>query len=449
MTPRDDLDQFTTMLDRGTREQSPRAEQPDPEVVARRRRGRRRGLIAWGVVLLVVVAAVATYIPVTLNAPIGAAKVQLEAPKPDQPTTTPFAMPKDGESAVSVTGDFASIAGAKELTDAAGGAGALPMASISKLVTAMVILQAKPLQPGQAGPTITFSADDSKLYDTYYVQQLTIEPMPANSTMSESDALKTILIASAANYAEVVSTWAYGSQAAFVSAAKKWLVANGLNNTRFVEPIGLDARDVSTPGDLIALGRLAMANPVIASIVAMDGATVGSIGGIPSTNGLLGHDGVDGIKTGTLANGSDLLFSAHLNVAVNAIPVTVVGVVLGGVSRDEVDTQVAGLLQSIQTSFQELKVQGDDVQYGTYTTPWGDRATVVTGADASLLVYGPAKVTSSVVTKPLSDARDGAKVGTVTFCAGTQVTSVPLVLKGSITPPSAWWRLTHPQQVFG
>ena len=40
------------------------------------------------------------------------------------------------------------------------------MASISKIVTALVILQAKPLSSATTpGPTITFSKDDHALYD--------------------------------------------------------------------------------------------------------------------------------------------------------------------------------------------------------------------------------------------------------------------------------------------
>jgi D-alanyl-D-alanine carboxypeptidase (penicillin-binding protein 5/6) len=71
-----------------------------------------------------------------------------------------------------------------------------------------------------------------------------------------------MLVISASNYAEAASTWAFGSQPAFVSATKRWFAANGLAHTKIVEPTGIDPHNTSTPSDMIALGKLAMANPV-------------------------------------------------------------------------------------------------------------------------------------------------------------------------------------------
>src|SRR5690606_12618891 len=105
--------------------------------------------------------------------------------------------------------------------------------------------------------------------------------------------------------------WAYGSQSGFLAAARGWLEANGLEHTTIVEPTGIDARNVSTPRDLLALGRLAMANPVIAEIVASETLDVPGLERRSNTNTLLGVSGVHGIKTGTLDGaGSNLLFSA-------------------------------------------------------------------------------------------------------------------------------------------
>ena len=139
-----------------------------------------------------------------------------------------------------------------------------PMASITKLITALVVLEAHPLAgPEDQGPTLWFDGADEDLYDAYYVQNVTIAPMPAGSSMSLRGALATMLIPSASNYADVVSTWAFGSRASFVSAARTWLDAHGLAGTTVVDPTGISARNTSTPADLIALGRIAAANPLI------------------------------------------------------------------------------------------------------------------------------------------------------------------------------------------
>ena len=98
---------------------------------------------------------------------------------------------------------------------ASGGGEPRSIASITKLITAMVILSVKPLAGADdPGPDITFSKADHALYDKYYVLGATIAPMPAGITMSEHQALEAMLIPSASNYAEAMATWAFGSQSA-------------------------------------------------------------------------------------------------------------------------------------------------------------------------------------------------------------------------------------------
>ena len=173
----------------------------------------------------------------------------------------------------------------------------------------------------------------------------TIAAMPTNSTMSERDALKLMLVASATNYAEAVTGWAFGSNGAFVNATKQWLAANGLTQTTIVEPTGIDARNTSTPTDLIALARIASANPVVAQIVALPHLDIPDFEQLPNTNDMLGTGGVNGLKTGTLeGSGSNLLFTALLPVGLPD-PLSVTGVVLGGFSHESVNLDVTTLLQ--------------------------------------------------------------------------------------------------------
>jgi D-alanyl-D-alanine carboxypeptidase (penicillin-binding protein 5/6) len=323
------------------------------------------------------------------------------------------------------------------------------MASISKLVTAMVVLSAKPLSASGSGPTLTFDKTDEKLYDKYFALNATIAKMPTGSTMSERDALETMLVVSACNYAEAVADWAFGSEANYVYATRKWLNAHGMTHTTVVEPTGVDARNKSTPSDLITLGKLAMANPAIASIVARKSLDVPLLAGMPNTNDLLGTDGINGIKTGTLVpGGSDLLFSAVVPVG-TPTPLTLTGVMLAGYSRTSVDTEVRALIESIKSGFHQVQLgtQGDVV--GTYSTPWGAEASMVLGKSANTLTWSNEPITSSMTTTTIKTGKDGEKVGTITWTAGKSTVSVPIVLQGSIKGPSAWWRLTHPSELLG
>ncbi len=43
----------------------------------------------------------------------------------------------------------------------------------------------------------------------------------------------------------------------------------------------------------------------------------------------------------------------------------------------------------------------------------------------------------------------GTEVGRITWTAGPNTASSPLVLAQAVEPPSAWWRLTHPFELGG
>ena len=447
MTDRDpdEFARFAEMFENASREE--RGAPVDPSVRARRRKRRR---ITALIVVGVIVAAIATYVPLALTAPVGAAAATTHRPNVAAGEAAKLALPVEGESAISVIGaDQYLGAGASGILASSGGDGVVPMASISKLITAMVILNAKPLTTSSAGPSITFNKADHALYDKYYVLGATIAAMPTGSSMSEHDALETMLVVSACNYAEAMIDWAFGSNGGFVSAAKKWLAANGMTHTTMVESTGLDARNTSTPSDLIALGKLAMANPVVAEIVAKQGLDVPFLTGMPSTNTLLGTDGVNGIKTGTLVDsGSDLLYSAQVPVTGVDKSLTAIGVVLGGATRDSVNSDVTRLIDSLKAGFHQIPVAAAGQEVGTYSTPWGASATMVLANSAAVYTYSDAPITSTMTTSTLKTGKDGEKVGSITWKAGTSTITVPVVLDGSITPPTAWWRLTHPAELW-
>ena len=418
-----------------------------PEHAARRRRRRRRGLIATLISVVVVLALLGAYAGLTLTAKVGPATSAIQHPVVDVPAAAKLVFPTVGESAVSISGGDSYLGtSADGIFASSGGNGALPMASISKLITALVILQAKPLGSSGQGPMITWTSDDAKLYDKYYPLNATIAAMPVNSSMSEYDALETMLVVSACNYAEAMADWAFGSNSNFIYHERLWLKANGLNSTTMVEPTGIDPANTSTPSDLIALGKIAMANPTIASIVAKSSLDVPLLEGMPNTNDILGTDGIDGIKTGTL-EGSDLLFSATLTDGI-PIPLTVTGIVLKGDSRGSVDGSVTTLLDSISAGFHTVQLGTEGQVVGEYTTPWGSHASMVLGKTASVVTWSNTPITSTVKTTTIKTGASGEKVGSVTWTAGKTVVTVPVVLKGKVAGPSTWWRLTHPGQLL-
>lgn len=422
-------------------------ETPHVDPARRRRRRRVRALVAL-VVAALVLGGAGAYAGWALNAPISPATASWHAPEVDPGAAAAVATPHDGEWAISVSGGDAYLgAGASSIPATSGPQDPVPIASITKLITAMAILDAKPISGTDAGPTLTFGAADHALYDHYYTLGCVIAPMPTGSTMSERDTLSTMLVISACNYAEAAADWAFGSDSAAVGAIRSWLAAKGLTHTTIVEPTGIDDRDRSTPSDMIALGKLAEANPVIASIVSQGSLAVSSpaITGIDTsnTNTLLGEYGVDGIKTGTLDAGSDLLYSSNLVVA-PGVELSVVGVVLDGASHESVDGDVESLLASLQQGFHTIALGSEGDVLGTYRTRWGDSAEIALDDSPTVTTWSDTPITSSMSVAPLTTGTDGRTVGTVTWKAGRTTVTAPIVLRGTIRPPSAWWRLTHP-----
>ena len=444
---------FSEMLARGQTDNAGYGFDPlAPAALARVRRHRTRRRIAGLVVLLVIVAAVGTYLPVTLLAPLGTATLAATTPAVTAPGAVALTLPSTGESAVSVTGAevFAGTVGTNGILASSGGAGPMPIASISKLITALVVLEAKPLGPTEIGPTLTFSKADHDLYDQYYVLNASVVAMKTGSAMSQRDALAVMLVASACNYADAVSTWAFGSRARYLSAVKTYLAAHGLSGTTIEEPTGISVRNVSTPADLIAIGKLAMANPAVASIVGSPRIEVPGVGQVLNNNISLGSDGINGIKTGTLDTaGSCLLFSATVDVGLPK-PIAIIGVILGGDSRETVDRAAQKMIQSIKSGFHVVQLVGAGTVVGRYSTPWKSSASVVTASGATALTWSDAPITPTMTIRPLTitadtSASEGSTVGSLVFAVNGVATTVPLKLGGTISGPDGWWRLTHPE----
>lgn len=211
----------------------------------------------------------------------------------------------------------------------------LPMASITKIVTALVILEKAPIEPGQPGDTITLTATDEDYYWKYAAIQGTLTPVTAGYSMSEYEALQTILLTSSNNMADTLVDRYFESMDQFVDYANNYLNEKGIIDTKVVDATGFSPASVSTPSDLIKLGQLALKNPIVAEIVAQPKATVAVAGEIPNYNMLIEEPGITGIKPGfTDEAGICLLFSSKISTA-SGEEEDLIAVVMGGKDRGE------------------------------------------------------------------------------------------------------------------
>lgn len=406
--------------------------------LTRRQIYRRRRIVVFGGLGLAL--ALLGYLPMTLLAPLDPATATVATPVEESPEVPELDLPRYGAAAVGAVGFPGVLA-------SSGSTSALPMASITKVVTALVALEAKPLAAGEDGPEIEMTAEDAGYYDRYLAQNGTVSPVRPGLRLTERDLLELTLVKSANNYAATLARWALGSESAYVAAATDWLAAHGLDGIRVTEPTGIDPANVGPADQIVELGRLALENPVVAEIVSLTSADIPELGAIPNTNKLLGRAGVDGIKTGTLDSfGANLLFSS--DVAVGESSVTIVGVVLGGPDHDVLDRDILDLLDTVVGNFSEIEVAAAGESFGTYSTAWGSAADAIAGESARLLTWGGAEIVATVRLDDVRTGSAGDAVGIVTFAAGARSVQVPLVLGGDLPDPGPWWRLTHPGELL-
>lgn len=391
--------------------------------------------------VLCLILATAFYLPMTLLAPL-----QVTDPVVAKHAVLPgaaaqLAFPGYGGSAIGAVGFDGVLAHAG--TDAP-----LPMASITKIVTMLVILQAKPLTVGEEGPSVTMTATDVGYYNHYRSLNGSVTTVKEGLVFTQHELMELALVHSANNYAASLAVWAFGSMDAYLAAAQSWVASQKLSSMTITDPTGIEPTDAASTTDLLTLGKIALADPVIAQIVAIKSVTIHDVGTITSTNTLLGSQGINGIKTGTLNDaGSNLLFAANHTVGGNTV--TIIGVVLGGSTHAAVDTDIKALMTGVLAGFHEVSLVTKGDVYANYRTGWGQMTTAIAEKSASVVTWSDAAVTTSSTVRPVTTGAKGEEVGTATFTVGGHTIQVRLGLASTLSDPGPGWRLSHPGLIIG
>jgi D-alanyl-D-alanine carboxypeptidase (penicillin-binding protein 5/6) len=389
-----------------------------------------------GIALLLIVAALAAF---NYLRPIPAASAKALLPATDVvPGTAPtLPWPSRGSGAVAVSG--------LGLIATSGNEQALPAASVTKVMTALLVLEDKPLKKGETGPTITLTDADVQSYETDLKDQQSVVPVQAGETLTELQALQGLLIPSANNLAETIARWDTGSLDSFVAKMNARAAALRLTHTKFADVAGASASSVSTPTDLVNLGMVAMQNDVFVQVVAMGQATLPVAGTVYNVNSVLGQSGIVGIKTGSgLNTGANYLFAA--NATVDGHTIVVYGCVMGQPTLDAAFAGAKALLAAMSSGLHVRRVIARNQSIATYTMPWGAQSDLVSTVDVDLAEW-PGMVlrqhlaaNAIVVEQPLPSR---TKEGTEHLVLGEYVLDVPLVTADPLYPPGRLWRLTR------
>ncbi|MCT1480065.1 D-alanyl-D-alanine carboxypeptidase family protein [Microbacterium sp. p3-SID336] len=417
--------------------------EPEPESAAALMRGARlRPAIARPGLLVplgVLAGLVATYSGTTLLWPLHEVPPTVQAVEFDTvpATAAELTWPAQGAAAVGIGG----VSTTASMPDA------VSIASITKVVSSLMVLDRMPLALGEQGPEFTFTRSDSARYWEYRRSDQSALDVPVGGVLTEYQLLQGTLLGSANNYIDRLSQEIWGSNAAFAEAAEVWLRDRGLTGITVVTPSGFDERNVATPEALVALGELAMRNPVFAEIVGTASVDLPGAGTVVNTNGMLADPGVVGIKTGTLV-GWNLLTAK--DVTVGDSTVRLFAAVL---NQDDDEARLAATRALFGQTEAELQTQKPAVPEGTVvgrvTTAWGEDVEVVTGEDAEVVLWNGTAASASAVFDLGEKRESDDTVGTLTTTGPLDTDETPLVLREDVDGPSPWWRLTHPFELLG
>lgn len=325
----------------------------------------------------------------------------------------------------------------------------IPIASTAKLITALTVLQEKPLEPGEQGPLITITERDVALYNSYMARDGSVVQVVAGEQMSEYQMLQAIMLPSANNISDTLAIWAFGSLENYSKHANEYVEKLGMRDTNVgSDASGLAPDSVSTAKDLVKLGEAAMKNPVLAEIVGQKTAVLPVVNEVRNVNFLLGTDNIIGVKTGNTEEAGGVFVGAA-TAAVDGKQVTLVTSVAAAPSLFAAMKDSLNLIRSAQTNFKPVTVAKEGAIVGSYKVPWGGVIAAVTDDNLAVSGWAGSKVLYETRLQPVAGtAVAGQTAGKVVVPASvvTKQRSVSVKLQESPGTPSAWWRLTHPLQ---
>jgi serine-type D-Ala-D-Ala carboxypeptidase (penicillin-binding protein 5/6) len=266
-----------------------------------------------------------------------------------------------------------------------------PIASITKIITALVVLEEKPIEYGTEGPSIDITNADLEIYNQQVAAGAASKQVAVGGSMSEKQMISAMILPSAANYSISLANWAYGSVDAYVAAANTWLEVHDFNDTKVVDTSGLLPGNVSTSSELIRIGELVMKNKTLAAIVGLKESTIPGVGNVNNSNSLIGTMGVNGIKTGMTGDaGTCILFSSVYET--NGRNQTIIGALLGADDRKQQNDDVKRVLEGVRSGFKSVQVASKGQVFANYQNIFGQNKKLVAAKDISVTAWSDTPV---------------------------------------------------------
>ncbi len=390
-------------------------------------------------VLLVVVAGLGTVAAVRLSAPDPAPAVTVDLARSVQAprATVRLPWPAAGQGAVSVP--------SADVTAGSPGQKPVPVASLTKLMTAYVVLHDHPLTGTATGPSVTVTAADIADYDADTNNDDSNALVAVGEVLTERQLLNGMLVHSADNYADMLASWDAGSVASFVAKMNTDAAQLGMSQSHFADPSGIAAASQSTASDILKVAAPDMEDPVFASMVLMRSVTLPVAGTISTYTPLLGLGGIIGVKSGftSQAGGCDVLAVVR---TVHGVPTLVITAVTGQTGPGVLVTAGLHALDLADTTASNIgaTVAMTRGQVVARVAEGGTTVDARAASSVNVLTWPGATVGRRFEPgAPLTDrARRGDRVGTVVVTLGEQRAVVPVLLSQDVP------RLTWMQRLF-
>ncbi|MGW6982581.1 hypothetical protein ACWGE1_24625, partial [Streptomyces sp. NPDC054932] len=326
----------------------------------------------------------------------------------------------------------------------------VPIASVTKSMTAYIILRDHPIKKGEQGAMIDVdkTAETEGKKNNSTDNESTLDTVKEGDKISEYDAIAALMIPSANNIARLLARWDSGSQEAFVKKMNDTAKELGMTNTTYTDPSGLDATTVSTAEDQVKLGLKLVEIETLLDITKKPSWVDPSGKNWRNWNGLTGPTGALGIKTGTTTKaGGNLLFAAQKKVGkTNQL---IVGAVLGQHKAPIIDSVLAAskqLMLETQKALDGATVVKKGAVVGYVDDGLGGRTPVVATADVQAVGWASLTVDVKLADgggKLPQTATAGTEVGMLTVGEGASQVKVPVALQSDLAAPGIGSKLTR------
>ena len=317
----------------------------------------------------------------------------------------------------------------------------LPIASLTKMMTAYVALAHLPLTFGQTGPCHYVTAADLAEYK--YEQRVgqSSVPVAVGERLCEIDLLNGLLVRSGGNYALMLATMVAGSPTDFVTMMNAEASALGLGSTHYDDVSGYSTLSVSNSLDQARLATLIMKSALVRAIVRQPSVTLPVAGTVASFTPFVGVGNVVGVKSGRTdaAGGCDVMAMTFRQGGVTRLAYVVVlgqrgGDLLGPAGNAAYALDSSALANRVVATF----TRGEEVG----RIGWAARTVSFGFAHATQVTWWALRDSRPLVLRMrhLSGTiRAGEVVGWLRVTGTSR--ALALVAQRRVSPPTIWQRL--------